>query len=866
MIRIFNPLSQSSRCEIINLIDTFPFRGNMESVYAPVPKESFVELQLNDNRNYDYQNPEFSEKKTYIRNDDGEELVTRRIDSLEIGGDDDDIDDIDYDSSRLAENSNSGVYGAVFNLTTTVIGAGLMALPATMKVLGLVVGVIMIFVMGILSEISVELLVRFTVQCKALSYGEVVEQALGKPAKILSEICIILNNAGVLVVYLIIMGDVMSGSENHMGVFDQWLGNGFWDHRKLLILIVLIIFLAPLCVLDRIDSLSVTSAASVALAIVFVVVAFAVAFIKLVRGEIAPPRMTPDFGSEKAILDLLVVIPIMSNAFVCHFNLQPIYNELEGRSPPKMNRVGRITTVLCILVYCSTAISGYLLFGNDTESDVLTNFDKPLGEEFSTVINYIVRVGYILHLVLVFPVIHFSLRQTVDALAFEGAAPLHESRKRCLVLTFTLLALIFIGSTSIPSIWTAFKFTGATTAVSLGYTFPALIALKLGGHALTKRVIRVMSSSFFFSGVGLGRNLLEHWNHEDSRFWDDCWVGHRPLRMVFPRLVILDANQNCLAADRWVDGAWRWQWQRSILGGRTLASLQDLMLLLGDVRLTDCRDGWKWEIASDGVFSVAETRRWIDDHILPEGVISTRWCNVVPRKGLDIPSIMCPLCGSEPETVDHVFWRCGVARDIWVAMFRWLQLPPGSLDHPSEVFDWIDDSRGSSNRRLVIEAVVCSAFWMILRFRNDVVHESRKMRKDMLVDFIKDFAFVWISNRCCETASQPVVGYRPPATGATFKFSPSSLPSRFPVVVAVFTDPTVRLRLHHSFFSLQRPLFSTSSSPLQVRVLLNVAEIPVFADDDDGDCAEVAGVGEGQSKETGKRKIEIRVNSCRVRV
>ncbi|KAI3767266.1 hypothetical protein L2E82_17357 [Cichorium intybus] len=38
--------------------------------------------------------------------------------------------------------------------------------------------------------------------------------------------------------------------------------------------------------------------------------------------------------------------------------------------------------VLVIAGLNSTAISGYLLFGNDTESDVLTNFDKPLGEEF----------------------------------------------------------------------------------------------------------------------------------------------------------------------------------------------------------------------------------------------------------------------------------------------------------------------------------------------------------------------------------------------------------------------------------------------------------------------------------------------------
>ncbi|XP_071689481.1 amino acid transporter AVT6E-like [Rutidosis leptorrhynchoides] len=435
----------------------------MGNNYEQIPKDSFVELQLQDENGYRSQNPK-------------------------LGHLDDQDDDFDSEFDNLPlvmvskDASGSGIYGAVFNLATSVIGAGIMALPATMKVLGLIVGIILIFLMGILSEISVEFLIRFSVQCKSNSYGEVVQEALGKPARILSEICIIVNNAGVLVVYLIIIGDVMSGSLRHIGVFDQWLGNGFWDHRKLVILIVVIVCLAPLCVLDKIDSLSTTSAASVALAVVFVFVAFIVAFIKLVEGKIEPPRLTPDFGSKEAILDLLVVIPIMSNAYVCHFNVQPIYNELEDRSPQKMNKVGRLTTVLCVMIYASTAIAGYLLFGQDTESDILTNFDKPLGIRFSTALTYIVRVGYVFHLVLVFPVIHFSLRQTVDELAFHGSGPLSESRKRCLGLTFVLLALVYVGSTMIPSIWTAFKFTGATTAVSLGFTFPALIALRLSSQ------------------------------------------------------------------------------------------------------------------------------------------------------------------------------------------------------------------------------------------------------------------------------------------------------------------------------------------------------------------------------------------------
>ncbi|KAF8103060.1 hypothetical protein N665_0188s0020 [Sinapis alba] len=438
----------------------------MDSSYSVISKNSYVELQKQTQ----------NEKPTT-------KLLPSDEESFVSNGVGDDLD------PRIGSNQGSGISGAVFNLTTSIIGAGIMALPATMKVLGLVLGFVLIILIAILSEISVELLVRFSVLYKSRSYGEVVQFALGKPARVFSEICIIVNNGGFLVVYLIIMGDVMSGSLHHIGVLDQWLGNGFWDHRKVLILVVMVVFLAPLCALNKIDSLSVTSAASVALAVVFVVVCFAVAAVKLVEGTVDAPRMSPDFGSKEAILDLLVVIPIMTNAYVCHFNVQPIYNELEGRTPDKMNRVGRITTAICVVVYASTAVSGYLLFGKDTESDILTNFDQDLGIRFSSAVNYIVRVGYILHLVLVFPVIHFSLRETVDTLLFEGSPPLSESKKRSLGLTVILLALIYIGSTMIPNIWTAFKFTGATSAVSLGFTFPALIALRLGKQSNSLSVV-----------------------------------------------------------------------------------------------------------------------------------------------------------------------------------------------------------------------------------------------------------------------------------------------------------------------------------------------------------------------------------------
>nr|XP_043608697.1 amino acid transporter AVT6E-like [Erigeron canadensis] len=397
-------------------------------------------------------------------------------------------EDDDYDHSN--GHKLSGVSSAVFNLATTVIGAGIMALPATLKVLGLIIGVATIILMGIITEVSMEMLIRYSAHCNAKSYGEVVQHVLGTPGRIISEIFIVLNNAGILVVYMIIIGDVMSGTGDHIGVLDQWFGKGIWDERRLVMLIVLVLCLAPLCALDRIESLSISSAVSVALAVLFVMVTIAVASVMLIKGRIDFPRLLPDISTEKAILDILVVIPIMSNAYVCHFNIQPIYNELKNPSPKKMNKVGRITTFICVTVYWLTAVSGYLLFGEKTESDVLTNFDKPLGIRYSTGLNYIIRVGYLLHLFLVFPVIHFSLRQNIDALAFKGWDPLTKSKKRCLLLTFVILTLVYLAATLIPSIWIAFKFTGSTTAVSLGFTFPALIALRLhhtGSISLTSR-------------------------------------------------------------------------------------------------------------------------------------------------------------------------------------------------------------------------------------------------------------------------------------------------------------------------------------------------------------------------------------------
>lgn len=96
--------------------------------------------------------------------------------------------------------------GAVFNLSTTIIGAGIMALPATLKQLGMVPGLIAIIIMAFLTEKSIELLIRFTRAGKSVSYAGLMGDSFGKYGKALAQICVIINNIGVLIVYMIIIG------------------------------------------------------------------------------------------------------------------------------------------------------------------------------------------------------------------------------------------------------------------------------------------------------------------------------------------------------------------------------------------------------------------------------------------------------------------------------------------------------------------------------------------------------------------------------------------------------------------------------------------------------------------------------------
>uniref|UniRef100_A0A0V0H8A0 Putative ovule protein n=1 Tax=Solanum chacoense TaxID=4108 RepID=A0A0V0H8A0_SOLCH len=158
-----------------------------------------------------------------------------------------------------------------------------------------------------------------------------------------------------------------------------------------------------------------------------------------------------------------------------------------------MSSAVKISLVLCAAIYFSIGIFGYLLFGDSIMPDILVNFDKSSGTSaISSMLNVVVRLSYAFHLMLVFPLLNFSLRANLDELVFPKKPFLATDTKRFVCLSLVLLAFSYVAAIFIPSIWYIFQFMGTTTGVCIAFIFPGAIALR-DVHGISSRKDKIIA-------------------------------------------------------------------------------------------------------------------------------------------------------------------------------------------------------------------------------------------------------------------------------------------------------------------------------------------------------------------------------------
>ncbi|GJS96804.1 hypothetical protein Tco_0803772 [Tanacetum coccineum] len=151
--------------------------------------------------------------------------------------------------------------------------------------------------------------------------------------------------------------------------------------------------------------------------------------------------------------------------------------------------------------------------------------------------------------------------------------------------------------------------------------------------------------------------------------------------------------------------------------GAELSQFKALQATIGDVVLTDQCDSWQWSLDVFAGFSVALVRSLVDTNALDVDLASTRWNHCIPIK-------------DDIETVNHIFFTCEIAKDLWAFLAKRWELDIPVCANISEWFEWLGSLHVSNKARLVLEGMGGGTLlWSIWSFRNRFILSSPSPKK-----------------------------------------------------------------------------------------------------------------------------------------
>lgn len=268
------------------------------------------------------------------------------------------------------------VCAATITMTQNIMGAGVLALPYTMKSAGLGGGLVLLVLVYILTVFSKMMLVLLAAQVNEFSFHALARQTLGGWWPIVLEVWVLCYTTGICTSLPIVLGDCLHQLAKAMGA-------GIWSTQRLWMTFVVACVCWPLSCAEALGHLKVVSALGLA-GISFTVVAVVKRYNDgsyEVPGQQHLDVLNPDtFGR---------CLPILVCALSAHFNLPRLFLEVAphsdqsenwaasdaGKNACKMMRcVVWYSVTICTLTYGVVGVTVYATFGSHTNPDFTENF------------------------------------------------------------------------------------------------------------------------------------------------------------------------------------------------------------------------------------------------------------------------------------------------------------------------------------------------------------------------------------------------------------------------------------------------------------------------------------------------------------
>nr|GEY41024.1 RNA-directed DNA polymerase, eukaryota [Tanacetum cinerariifolium] len=191
-------------------------------------------------------------------------------------------------------------------------------------------------------------------------------------------------------------------------------------------------------------------------------------------------------------------------------------------------------------------------------------------------------------------------------------------------------------------------------------------------------------------------------NGEATSFWDDIWAVDSPLKRLFPRLYLLESNKCCSVAVKLRDSSLISSFRRPPWGGIEDAQLRLLEGTISPVLLSQSSDRWTWRLESPSDFSVKSALNIFAWKVCLDK-LPTR-LNLSLR-GLDIPSILCPICFVAGESSAHLLFSCDLARQLSSKVSRWWEVDSQDFHSYDDWLSLFKNLRFSKRLKHIFEGV-----------------------------------------------------------------------------------------------------------------------------------------------------------------
>ncbi|GJZ99593.1 RNA-directed DNA polymerase, eukaryota [Tanacetum coccineum] len=105
-------------------------------------------------------------------------------------------------------------------------------------------------------------------------------------------------------------------------------------------------------------------------------------------------------------------------------------------------------------------------------------------------------------------------------------------------------------------------------------------------------------------------------------------------------------------------------------------------------------------------------------------------------RGIVMDSVLCPICGSDTETISHILFRCNLGVHIFRKICRWWEVDWLDVSSFDDWLEWFSAIRLSSKVKLLMEGVCMVAWWHIWAYRNKLLFDDSPPRQATLFDDI----------------------------------------------------------------------------------------------------------------------------------